>query len=407
VDGFRSLGGSFLVALAKQVVGVISARLGHHWPGTGLQHIGSRLVVQTLEIALVVGTRPEIIKMSPVINELRSRDREFCFIVTGQHHDYEMGMQFIEELSLPPPACSFRLSNSSPASQIGEMMGRLEPELKDRDCRLLLIQGDTNSMLAAALTGVKLGLEIGHIEAGLRSYDWRMPEEHNRRMVDHVSDILFAPTDTSKQNLDNEHVHGKVIVTGNTIVDAVNQYLSIAEASTIMNRIHFQEFCFATIHRKENVDAPAILTGLVDVLVKMEMPCVIPLHPRTRLRLEESNLYDKLASSSHICLLPPIGYLDTLHLMTKCRFILTDSGGLQEEATVPSIRKPVVLMRSSTERPEGVDAGFTRVAGVKSENVLKCIDEISSNPPVLPKSSPFGDGRAAKRIIDAVTRKME
>jgi UDP-N-acetylglucosamine 2-epimerase (non-hydrolysing) len=360
-----------------------------------------------MEISLVVGTRPEIIKMAPVINRLRDRHKDFCFIVTGQHYDYEMGMQFIEELSLPTPTCSFRLSNSSPASQIGEMMGRLERELKDRDCKVLLVQGDTNSMLAGALTGVKLGLEVYHVEAGLRSYDWRMPEEHNRRMVDHISDILFAPTETSKENLVNEHVHGKVIVTGNTIVDAVNQYLSLAKVSGIMNRVSFKEFCFATIHRKENVDSPSVLAGLVDVLVRMEMPSVVPLHPRTRLRLEESNLYRKLASSTHICLLPPIGYLEALHLMTECSFILTDSGGLQEEATVPSIRKPVVLLRSSTERPEGVIAGFTRVAGVESEDVLRCINEISCDPPRLPEFSPFGDGKAAQRIVDAVTQGLK
>jgi len=342
--------------------------------------------------------------MSPVINGLRDREIEFCFIMTGQHHDYEMGMQFIEELSLPPPTCSFRLSNSSPASQIGEIMSRLEQTLKNKGFRQLLIQGDTNSMLAAALTGVKLGLEVYHVEAGLRSYDWRMPEEHNRRMVDHVSDILFAPTETSRQNLVSENVHGKIMVTGNTIVDAVNQYLPLAKASGIMNRIRFKEFCFVTIHRKENVDTPAVLKALVEVLAKMEMPVVLPLHPRTELRLHESNLYQELASSHHICLLPPIGYLDTLSLMTKCRFILTDSGGLQEEATVPSIRKPVVLLRSSTERPEGVNAGFTKVAGVEPERVLECVNEVTSDPPILPEFSPFGDGKAAERIIEAVIR---
>jgi UDP-N-acetylglucosamine 2-epimerase (non-hydrolysing) len=356
-----------------------------------------------MEIALVVGTRPEIIKMSPVINALRRRNVEFCFIITGQHHDYDMSMRFIEELRLPPPTSSFRLDNCKPASQIGEMMEKLERALEDAGSRFLLIQGDTNSMLAAALTGVKLGLRVAHVEAGLRSYDWRMPEEHNRRMVDHVSDVLFAPTETSRRNLVNEQVYGKIFVTGNTVVDAVNHYLPLAsKCLDIMKRIPFPEFCFTTIHRVENVDSPEILRDLVDVLVEMEIPVIFPVHPRANLRLREFGLYEKLALSPHVCLLPPVGYIDTLVLMKKSEFVLTDSGGLQEEATVPLIRKPVVLLRSSTERPEAVEAGFTKVAGVSKEGVLNVIKALLDNPPALPASSPFGDGKAAERIVNVV-----
>jgi len=348
----------------------------------------------------VVGTRPEIVKMAPVINDLRARNLEFCFVVTGQHYDYDMSMLFVEELRLPAPTSSFRLDTSKPASQIGEIMEKLERVLEDAGSRFLLIQGDTNSMLAAALTGVKLGLRVAHVEAGLRSYDWRMPEEHNRRMVDHVSDVLFAPTKMSGQNLANEHVYGKILVTGNTVVDAVNHYFaSASKNSVIMDRIPYPEFCFATIHRKENVDSMEILRGLVDVLVKMEMPVVFPVHPRTSVRLRESGLYEKLVLSRHIRLLPPIGYFDTLVLMKNCKFILTDSGGLQEEATVPLIRKPVILLRSSTERPEAVKAGFTRVVGVSEERVLDAITALLDDPPSLPNFSPFGDGKSAERIV--------
>jgi UDP-N-acetylglucosamine 2-epimerase (non-hydrolysing) len=356
-----------------------------------------------MEIALVVGTRPEIVKMSPVINALRGRNIEFCFIMTGQHHDYDMSMRFVEELRLPPPTLSFVLDSCKPASQIGEMMEKLEPALENSGSKFLLIQGDTNSMLAAALTGVKLGLRVAHVEAGLRSYDWRMPEEHNRRMVDHVSDVLFAPTETSKQNLTNEHVYGRIIVTGNTVIDAVNHYLTLApEISDVMNHIPFPEFCFTTIHRKENVDSVEILKDLVDMLVEMKVPVVFPVHPRTNHRLHEFGLHEKLALSPNIHLLPPIGYIDTLVLMKNCRFILTDSGGLQEEATVSSIRKPVILLRSSTERPEAVEAGFTKIAGVNKEKVLTAIKAVLDKPPLLPDFSPFGDGKAAERIVNVV-----
>ena len=282
-------------------------------------------------------------------------------------------------------------------------MGKLGPILEDTGSRFLLVQGDTNSMVAAALTGVKIGLRVAHVEAGLRSYDWRMPEEHNRRMVDHVSDVLFAPTEVSRRNLMNEHVYGKILVTGNTVVDAVNHYLPLAsKGSDIMKRIPFHEFCFTTIHRKENVDSPEILRDLTDVLIEMEIPAVFPVHPRTNIRLREFGLYEKLALSSHICLLPPIGYIDTLVLMKNAEFVLTDSGGLQEEATVPSIRKPVILLRSSTERPEAVDAGFTKMVGVSKEGALNAVKALLKNPPSLPASSPYGDGKAAERIVNAV-----
>jgi UDP-N-acetylglucosamine 2-epimerase (non-hydrolysing) len=356
-----------------------------------------------MEVAVVVGTRPEIIKMSSVIQALTDRNIEFCFILTGQHPDYEMAIRFTEELHLPSPTASFDLENSKPASQIGEIMGKLEPILENYGSRLLLIQGDTNSMLAAALTGVKLGLRVFHVEAGLRSYDWRMPEEHNRRMVDHISDVLFAPTERSRRNLLDENVPGQIHVTGNTVIDAVNRHIESAIAiSNIMKEVPFSKFCLATIHRKENVDSSDTLRELVEVLLEMKIPAVFPVHPRTMIRLREAGFYDHLRLSSHICLLPPVSYMDTLALMKKADFILTDSGGLQEEATAPAIRKPVVLLRSSSERPEAVDAGFVRVAGVNREPVLKAIARLLKDPPILPQVSPYGDGRAGERIASIV-----
>lgn len=341
--------------------------------------------------------------MSPVMKELTKKGVKFAFIFTGQHYDYEMSIRFVEELGLPAPTSLLKLKSHKPASQIGEIMVGLERILEDSDCRLLLIQGDTNSMLAAALTGVKLGLRIAHVEAGLRSYDWRMPEEHNRRMVDHVADILFAPTEVSRQNLTNEQVYGRIFVTGNTVIDAVNQYLPLAqERSDIMKQIPFPRFCLVTIHRKENVDSPEVLGDLVDVLLETQVPIVFPVHPRTDLRLREFGLYEDLVSSGSVTLIPPIGYFDTLVLMKSCEFILTDSGGLQEEATAPSIRKAVILLRSSTERPEAVEAGFTRVAGVHKEGVRHAIKELLDNPPSLPAHSPLGDGRAGERISNVI-----
>jgi UDP-N-acetylglucosamine 2-epimerase (non-hydrolysing) len=263
-------------------------------------------------------------------------------------------------------------------------------------------------MLAAALTGVKLGLGVAHVEAGLRSYDWRMPEEHNRRMVDHVSDLLFAPTEKARKNLLNEQVQGEVFVTGNTVIDAVTQHLPLAlRHRKEMEGVSFREYALATIHRSENVDSPKTLGSLVDVLVESPIPIVFPVHPRTSLRLQEFRLYDRLAVSRNVQLLPPVSYLDMLLLMKNCRFILTDSGGLQEEATVPSIRKYVLVARESTERPEAVETGFARVVGVNKDQIIGGIREFLDCPPSLPRCSPFGDGKSGERIADILLQRRE
>jgi len=358
-------------------------------------------------IAVVVGTRPEVIKMAPVIREFKKRKIDFAFIHTGQHYDYEMSKIFIEELKLPKPDWSFMLKNRKPASQIGEMMTKLEKVLIEINPIFLLIQGDTNTMLAAALTGVKMGIPIGHIEAGLRSYDWRMPEEHNRRMVDHVSEILFAPTEKARKNLENEHVYGKIFVTGNTVIDAVLQHIEIAEKSSrIMSKIPFKEYILITAHRAENVDDPKVLKNFVEAFIELPIPAVYPMHPRTMRRLKENNLYNKLSSSDKILLLPPVGYLDMLVLMKNCKLILTDSGGLQEEATAPSIRKPVLVLRQSTERPEAVEAGFAKIVGTKKMEILKEVGKTLNSNLKLPSTSPFGDGKASERIVNILIKEL-
>jgi len=344
------------------------------------------------KIAIVVGTRPEIIKMAPVILELQKRKQCFDFILSGQHHDYNLSNQFVEELNLPNPNASLTLSNSSPASQIGEMMGKLEKILNEKRPRLLLIQGDTNTMLATALTAIKLKIPVAHVESGLRSFDWRMPEEHNRRMVDQVSDILFAPTEHAKKNLIDEHIHGNIYVTGNTIIDALLQYFPLAKKkSKLTNEIPLNEYAVVTIHRAENVDDPTVLKELINAFLNFPIPIVFPLHPRTRNRLIRYDLYHTLEKSENIMMLPPLGYFDMLTLIERCKFIATDSGGLQEEATVPLIRKPVIVLRTSTERPEAVKAGFATIAGLKAQKILRVVNKVLKNPPILPNVSPFGD----------------
>jgi len=365
-----------------------------------------------MSIVVVVGTRPEIIKMAPLVKELERRGVEFTFIHTGQHYDYEMSRVFIEELGLLKPHDSFMLESGDPASQIGEMMIKLEKSLeKDgrRRYRIMLIQGDTNTMLASGLTALKLGVKVGHVEAGLRSFDWRMPEEHNRRMIDHVSHYLFAPTEIAKRNLLEEHVWGEIFVTGNTVIDSVDMYFDkIKEVEdSVMQQVRFDRYALVTFHRAENVDNLNVLRDFIRILRKSSIPIIFPVHPRTRRRLQEYGLWSEIVEIEHLQVLPPQGYFEFLALMKNSTVIMTDSGGVQEEATHPKIRKPVLVLRNSTERPEAVIHGFAKVVGVNPVVVLTELEKILSNEIRLPEYSPFGDGKASIRITDITLSRLK
>lgn len=354
---------------------------------------------------LIVGTRPEIVKMAPVLRALQDRSIPFVFVHCGQHYDYNMSQQFIEELELPKPDYGFQVKVSSPSlqtSKITAIIGKVVNKVKPK---LVLVEGDTNGVLASALAALKHNVPIGHVEAGLRSFDLRMPEEHNRRLVDHMSTYLFAPTENARKNLEKENVWGKIHVTGNTVIDAVNQHLPLAEKkSKILEKIRFEDFALATAHRTENVDNPSVLQNFVAAFLEAPIPVVYPIHPRTQKRLRQHRIWKKLTSSENVQTLPPLGYFDFLILMKECRMIITDSGGIQEEATAPSLRKPVLVVRLSTERPEAVDAGFAKIVGVNKESILASMNQTLKREIDLPKISPFGDGNAAKRIVDVIEK---
>jgi len=359
------------------------------------------------EVMSVVGTRPEIIKMAPIIRALQKNTAPFIFVHCGQHYDYDMSQQFIEELELPKPNYSYKVKAYSQGAQTAQIVSRMEHLLKKTTPRLVLVEGDTNGVLATALAAVKLGIPVGHAEAGLRSFDLRMPEEHNRRLTDHMSTYLFAPTKTAENNLKRENVWGKIYVTGNTVIDAVIQHLPTAEKkSRILENIRFDEFALATAHRAENVDDPAVLKSFVEAFAEAPIPVVYPMHPRTRKRLRQNRFWRKVESSKNIQILPPLGYFDFLVLMKKCEMILTDSGGIQEEATAPPIRKLVLVIRLSTERPEAVKAGFAKVVGTEKQTILKAVKKTLQNGKKLPEDSPYGNGDAAEKIVKIVREEM-
>lgn len=356
---------------------------------------------------IVVGTRPEIVKMAPIVRALEESSLPYLLVHCGQHYDYEMSQQFIEELELPKPDYGFKVKAFSPGLQTGKILSIIEKVVKKTEPKLLLVEGDTNGVLASALATIKLNIPVGHVEAGLRSFDLHMPEEYNRRLVDHISAYLFAPTDTARKNLENENVWGNVYVTGNTVIDAVCQHLPIAgRESKILDKVRFDEFALVTAHREENVDDPTVLKSLVQAFVQAPLPIVYPVHPRTRKRLHQQRMWNKLFSSENIQILPPLGYFDFLILMKNCEMILTDSGGIQEEATAPQIQKPVLVLRLSTERPEAVEAGFAEVVGVETEKILKAMELAIDQKTKLPQSSPYGDGSAGKKIVKILTEEI-
>jgi UDP-N-acetylglucosamine 2-epimerase (non-hydrolysing) len=356
-----------------------------------------------LKYFVIAGTRPEIIKIAPIITKLQNLKLDFSFVFTGQHYDNELSKQMIADLKLPQPDLDINLKSNSPASQIAEIMTKLESFLKQGSKSVVLVQGDTNSVLSASLTAVKAGIPIGHIEAGLRSYDWRMPEEHNRRMVDHISNILFAPTEQDKMNLVNERVYGSIHVTGNTIIDAVKEHLPIAEKySNVLENIDNQEFILATLHRSENVDHEERLSSIIKALIESDTHIFFPLHPRTKKRLKEFGIFEKVVSAEKIQIVPPLGYLDFLVSMKNSRFVITDSGGIQEEATAPNISKRILIIRNSTERPETIQCGAAKLVPPTYEDILKEIRVEISHDTTRQYKCPFGDGNSAKKIINIV-----
>jgi UDP-N-acetylglucosamine 2-epimerase (non-hydrolysing) len=356
----------------------------------------------TMPAMIVVGTRPEIIKMAPVIAKFQEKGLDFDLVHTDQHYDESLSGSFFRQLELPEPNFHLDVKSGTQAEQTARILLSLESIIEDARPEVVLVQGDTNTVLGAGITAVKVGARVGHVEAGLRSRDLRMPEEHNRRIVDHVSSFLFAPTQCSAVNLRREDVWGRITVTGNTIIDALDMFLDKALVSSkVRERIPFEEYALVTLHRAENVDDPQTLKKIVKILSELiDLPIVFPIHPRTVRRLMEMDLYNTVAGDERILLIEPLPYFDFLAAMEGSSFILTDSGGVQEEATHPGIRKPVIVARLSTERPEAVDAGFASVVGFDLRKIRNALDSLDAES--LPGKSPFGNGKAAQKIMRAL-----
>jgi len=351
----------------------------------------------------VIGTRPEIIKMAPIIHECERRNIELFLLHTGQHYSESLSSQFFDDMSLREPDMNLNIGSGTHSEQTAKALVGIEKALITEKPDVVLVQGDTNAVLSAALAAAKLGIPVGHVEAGLRSYDIRMPEEHNRRLTDHVSSYLFAPTQKSADILKGEQVWGEIFVTGNTVIDALESRLPLIQnRKTAADQLGLEEFVLLTMHRAENVDDKNILTGLLAGIQSLESDIIFAAHPRTIARLNEFGLMSKVQENDRIHIVEPPGYLDFIALMKKCSFILTDSGGIQEEATAPSINKSVFVLRTSTERPESVDSGHATVVGIDPESFPKLISSTIEKGLEKSRKCPYGDGDASKKILDAI-----
>jgi UDP-N-acetylglucosamine 2-epimerase (non-hydrolysing) len=349
-----------------------------------------------MKIAIVLGTRPEIIKMSPIIRESEKEGINYFILHTGQHYTYNLDKIFFDKLRLPEPKYNLGIGSGTHGEETSKALIGIERTLQAEKPTITLVEGDTNTVLAGALAAVKLGLSVGHVEAGLRSYDRRMPEEVNRVLTDHISDLLFAPTERARENLLKEGISfERVHVTGNTIVDCLMQNISLAEDEKSVE-LEDGYYFLLTSHRQENVDSKEklkdILDGIELIYQEFGLPIVYPIHPRTRKRILEFGL----TIPKGLTCIDPVDYLAFLRLEMKARLILTDSGGVQEEACI--LKVPCVTLRCNTERPETLDVGANILAGTEPKQILEKTKTMLGAKRKW--ENPFGDGTAAKKIVN-------
>ena len=337
-----------------------------------------------MKVLTVIGNRPQFVKAAAVSTRLRAVADE-VMVHTGQHYDDEMSRVFFDELGLPRPEHRLELGGGSNTAQTGRMLAAVGDLLRAEVPDVVLVYGDTNSTLAGALAGAQARIPVAHVEAGMRSYDRAMPEELNRVLTDHASDLLLCPSEGPADNLRREHVAGRVEVVGDVMVD-------VAELVTVDPRPG--DYVAVTAHRAGTVDDPQRLRRLVDLLLAIEPEVLFPVHPRTRERLRAFDLLDRLAAG--VTLLPPLGYVEFTALVRGARAVLTDSGGVQKEAYLAGV--PCITLRSTTEWTETVTAGWNTLVDLDADAALAALEREppAERPPL------YGDGRAGERVVGAL-----
>lgn len=360
--------------------------------------------------AIITGTRPEIIKMFPIMKQLDSNYIDYKYIYTGQHYDALLSSQFFDEFAVRYPDYKIDLFDSkiSNTLQIPEIMMKLDKIFKLEQFDGVIVQGDTNSVLASSLVSSQNNIPIYHVEAGLRCFDFKMQEERNRKLVDHMADVLFASTENSRKNLENEKVSGKIFTVGNTVMDSINLVLAnefsfFGKKQIYYENMYDKDYILITLHRYENLLNKEFLYEFFSGLHESKLDYIFPIHPHTLKQIKKFNL-DYLFNN-RIKIIPPLGYIKFLKLLQKSTFIITDSGGIQEEITSDLIKKCAIVVRPNTERPESIDSGHTRL--LSNFNKDKLLDEINKLNNDIKKginlsSSPYGIGDSAQRIVNII-----
>ena len=355
-----------------------------------------------MKIVSVVGARPQFIKAAPVGQALKEAGHDEILVHTGQHYDYGMSQVFFDELNISEPDINLEVGSGQHGWQTAQMLISIEEVLLREEPDWVLVYGDTNSTLAGALAAVKLRMPLAHVEAGLRSFNREMPEEHNRVLTDHCSDLLFCPTQTAVDNLAKEAITRGVNLVGDTMYDAVLQFAEIAEShSTILQALGLKakEYLLATLHRPYNTDVPANLNSILAAFLEIKEPIVFSVHPRTRQKIASlDNPLESQLENSGVKILDPVGYLDMLVLEQHARLVLTDSGGMQKEAYFFGV--PCITLRPETEWVETVEAGWNVVVGSDRSLIVEKAGNLQ--PPSQSQRQIFGDGHAGKLIARAL-----
>jgi len=329
------------------------------------------------EIILVVGARPNFMKIAPIYKELESRGEKLLLLHTGQHYDDNMSKVFFEDLRMPKPDIYLGIGSGSHAYQTGTVMIEFEKICLERNPKLVVVVGDVNSTVACAIVSSKLGILCAHVEAGLRSFDRNMPEEINRVLTDSISDLLLTPSVDGDENLLMEGIDkSKIFRVGNVMIDSLFSNLKIVENNDITNRLSVtSDFALVTLHRPSNVDDfdtfNRIINSIIEISTKIKI--IFPIHPRTRKMADNFNLLQLIKNSPNIVLTEPVGYFDFISLMSKSKFVMTDSGGLQEETTALGI--PCITLRENTERPITVSEGTNTIVGTDKDLIISTSNE--------------------------------
>jgi UDP-N-acetylglucosamine 2-epimerase len=354
-----------------------------------------------LRVVTVIGNRPQFVKAAAVSRLLRAEHDELL-VHTGQHHDDDLSTIFVTELGVPRPERELGIHGGTNTDQTARMLAALGPLLAEERPDVVLVYGDTNSTLAGGLAAAQARIPVAHVEAGMRSFDRAMPEELNRVLTDHLSDVLLCPSATAVANLERERAAGRVELVGDVMVDIALLFQPRAKADDGPLRaagVQPGEYAVATAHRAGNVDDPARLRALVDLLLAVPLAVVLPLHPRTRARLEAAGWLDELEAAAHVRLQPPLGYVAFTALLIRARAVLTDSGGVQKEAYLAGV--PCVTLRDTTEWVETVEAGWNVLVDLDAGAALAALDR--TPPDERPEL--YGDGHAGARVVAALSRR--